>query len=328
MISETNSPLRLSINVAIYNEEENIATLLESLAGQTHLPDEIIFVDDGSTDATAKIIGEYANKNPRIKYIYQKNSGPAAARNNAWQHANADICLFTDGDCVPQKNWVEKMLRCFTDDTIGAVAGTYKTENNSSLLARFIGYEIAYKYRNVRGSVDFHGTYNLAIRRKVLTEIGGFNEKFITAEDADLTYRISDKYTIFFTPESIVGHYHPKKFWGYMGNQIKRGEDRVLLYKTHPARISHDTYTGKIIKYQVLAGGLITPSLFLFYPFFHGSFIIPIVLGAFILFASSYSFAFIARNDIRCAMYGVVVQFFRTIAWFIGLVRGVLRYSF
>jgi len=317
--------MKIAINVAVYNESDHINKLLESLLVQTKMPDEIIIVDDGSKDDTAKIIKKFAAENPTIRYLYQKNAGPSAARNNAWKNSAADICIFTDGDCVPQKNWIETMLPYFEDEKVGAVAGTYKTENDDNLLALFVGYEIAWKYEKLRGPVNVHGTYNLAVRKKILEEIGGFNEKFRTAEDADLTYRISEKYTIYFTPESVVGHYHPEKFWAYMKNQEKRGEDRVLLYKHHPNRITNDTYTGKIIKYQVLAGGMLIPSLIFIYPFFKFGFLIPLSIALFILYCSSFSFPYIAKKNISCTLYGIPVQFFRSIAWFFGLIWGIIK---
>ena len=168
----------IAVALGIYDEEDNISSLLQALLGQTLLPDEIIVVDDGSTDRTPEILASFSARNPRIRYISQANSGPAAARNRAWKESQSDFCLFTDGDCVPDADWAERLVVPFTEENVGAAAGTYRTINTQSLLAQFIGCEIAWRYRKVGNYVDCHGTYNLAVRRSILKKLGGFKTRF------------------------------------------------------------------------------------------------------------------------------------------------------
>ena len=131
--------MRVAVLSTIYNEERNIRRLLDSLFCQTRAPDEIILVDDGSTDNTAEVVSAFKNRRPPIRYIQQKNQGPARARNVAWKNSNANICIFTDGDCEPEPDWIETLLKPFDDPNVGASAGTYKTLNPQHLLAEFIG---------------------------------------------------------------------------------------------------------------------------------------------------------------------------------------------
>lgn len=316
-----------SVTLGVYNEEENIEGFIKAVLSQTCLPREIIIVDDGSTDRTAEIIKKYAELYPIIKYIYQKNKGPAAARNNAWKNSNSNICIFTDGDCVPRNNWIEEILKPFNDGKIAAVAGRYETINKNKILSRFIGYEIDYRYRNVKREITAHGSYNLAVKRKILEEIGGFDESYLfpSGEDWDLTYKISKKYTMVFNRLAVVGHYHPEKLIPYLKNQERRGFDRLKIYINHPKMIKGDNYTGKIIKYQVLASAVFVPSLFLIYPFFKFSFLIPIFLLLFLLISSTVSFIYIAKKGLSAALYGMPVQLLRNFAWALGLIRGFLK---
>ena len=316
--------MKIAVTISLYNEERNIAQLLQCLLQQTRLPDEIVMVDDGSSDRTADIIREFSVQNNCIKYIYQKNAGIAVARNKAWRSADADVCVFTDGDCVPEKTWIEYLLRPFDDQQVGAVAGTYKTMNTESLLARFIGQEISWKYRNVTGEINAHGTYNLAVRRVVLEEFGGFNEAFnVSGEDWDLTCRISKQYKIIFVPQAIVGHYHTEEVWGYLKNQMQRGRDRVKIYQEHPEIMSSDSYTPRFIKYQVLAAGLLLPSLLFLYPFFNFSFLIPAVIALFLLGTYCLPFPYYLTRDPTVAFYSIPIQFARSFSWFAGLLRGL-----
>lgn len=319
--------MKVAVVSAVYNEEKHIGRLIESLLAQTRCPDEIIFVDDGSKDGTAKVIETYASRYTLIRLIRNVNQGPAASRNIAWRHASSEMILFTDGDCVPDLNWVETLLRSFTSEDIAAVAGTYRTLNTNNVLARFVGYEIAWRYRNVRGAIDTHGAYNLAVRRRVLEEMNGFDETYKkpSGEDFDLTYRITQKYKMLFAPDAIVAHSHPESFGWYMKNQVERGFDRIKLYNAHPEKRIGDVYTGKIVKYQVLAAGFLPFSIF-FLPFPVLRWV-PGLLCFFIFLSCLNSFAFIYKQDPPAAWRGVCVQFFRSFAWALGAARGVLRFG-
>lgn len=317
--------MRVAVTIGLYNEARYAEGLIRALLAQTRIIDEIIFVDDGSTDRTGAVIQKHIPQHSQIQYLFQSNQGPAVARNKAWRLATADICVLTDGDCIPEPDWIESLTKEFVSDDVGAVAGTYKTLNPEHLLARFVGWEIAWRYRNVRGSVDVHGSYNLAVRRKVLQEVGGFREDYPlpSGEDWDLTYRISRSYRIIFTPRAVVGHYHPERFWGYMKNQVRRGYDRIKVYRDHPGKMKSDTYTGWIVKYQVLAAGVFFPSLCFLYPVFPASWILPGALLSFLFLSSVISFGYFLEKDPSVAFYSIGVQFCRYFAWFMGALWGV-----
>lgn len=91
-------PLKLSFCVPAYNLEAYIDECLESLTGQTYQNIEIICVDDGSTDASAEELRNWAQRDARIHVITQANAGEGAARNTAIAHATGDYIAFVDGD--------------------------------------------------------------------------------------------------------------------------------------------------------------------------------------------------------------------------------------
>lgn len=320
---------KIAVVCAIYNEGKILPRLLDALLVQTRPLDEIVIVDDGSTDDTPEICRRFCGKHPFIKFYYQKNQGPASARNTGWKKANADICVFTDGDCVPEKNWIENLIIPLADEKNGASAGTYKTLNHENALAKFIGLEIAWRYRKVSGNIDVHGAYNLAVRKKILEEMGGFKEDYPkpSGEDWDLTYRISKKYPIIFVPTAIVGHEHPEKLIPYLANQMRRAYDRIKVYRTHPEKISGDVYTGRIIKYQIIAAGLFIPSLFLLLPWFPFGFLIPSTLFLFLAMVTLIPFSYLFKNDPKIAFYGIWIQWLRSFAWFAGALAGFIKFG-
>ncbi len=100
-MSDMASPERISVILPVYNGEQFLAEAIQSVLDQTLLPDEIIAVDDGSTDRTALIIAEFSAKAPvPIRYAYQENQGPAAARNHGLHLAQGELIAFQDADDV------------------------------------------------------------------------------------------------------------------------------------------------------------------------------------------------------------------------------------
>lgn len=100
----------ISIVVPIYNVEKWLHECLHSLVNQTLSSIEIICVDDGSTDGSAAIVGQYMELDPRIKLIQQKNSGSAIARKRAVENATGKYFLFVDPDDYLALNACEKLL--------------------------------------------------------------------------------------------------------------------------------------------------------------------------------------------------------------------------
>lgn len=99
----------LSVVIPAYNAGDFIAETLESVFAQTYRPLEIIVVDDGSTDSTAEVVKNYLQRNDNgtnLRYIYQLNSGPSAARNNGIKSSTGKYVAFLDADDL----WPEDKL--------------------------------------------------------------------------------------------------------------------------------------------------------------------------------------------------------------------------
>ncbi len=234
----------ISVVVPAFNCESSIQKTLTAINQQTYKGRrEVIVVDDGSTDKTAAVVQSF----PSITYLYQKNAGPASARNRGARAATADFIFFTDSDCLPQPNWIEKTMQGFSSDAIAVVAGSYGIANPENLLARGIHAEILFRHQTLMPDyVKSFGSYNFCIRKKVFEAVGGFNESYphASGEDNDLSYRILNAgYRIFFKKDSLVDHYHPTVFKKYMREQFRHGFWRVKMYADHPHMAQGDDYT-------------------------------------------------------------------------------------
>lgn len=103
----------ISIVIPVYNKEDYIIRCMESLEQQTFQDYEVILVDDGSTDSSAKVIKGYL-ADPRIHYIYQENAGVSAARNRGLNSAVGDWIAFVDPDDYLKPEYLEKLLAHIT----------------------------------------------------------------------------------------------------------------------------------------------------------------------------------------------------------------------
>lgn len=236
--------LKISVVLAAYNSDKTISATIEALLAQSWQGDslEIIVVDDGSTDQTANV-----TKNYPIKYLHQENKGPAAARNYGWKSARGEIICFTDSDCVPEKEWVSKIIKEYTSDDIAGVGGSYDIVNSDNLLARCVHEEIIQRHMKSPRQVNYLGGFNVSYRRSVLEEVCGFDESYTEAsgEDNELAYKIAKRgYNLIFNKDIKVGHFHPTKLSAYLRRQMKHGFWRVKLYRDHPDMTRGDVYAG------------------------------------------------------------------------------------
>ena len=263
--------------VPAYNAEKHIRQCLDALTRQDYPANRyrIIVVNDGSLDATATIV---ENEYPSVSLLSQENAGPASARNTGAVSTKSDLLLFTDSDCVPRRDWVSRMVSSFTDLSVMAVKGAYRT-NQRKLVARFCQVEFEERYEMLKrvDSIDMVDTYSAGYRRALFQELGGFDTRFPTAdsEDTELSYRLSEMgHRMVFNPCAIVTHLdHPASLARYGKVKFGRGYWRMRVYKMYPHKAVKDSYTPQSLKLQVLTlflamaalplGGLVPAAVFL-----------------------------------------------------------------
>ncbi len=312
-----------SIVIPAYNSATTISYLIEACLNQS-VKSEIIIVDDGSTDNTADII-----KNYPVQYIYQNNSGPGAARNTGWQAAAGDIICFTDSDCVPETDWVKKILGKYTSEDIGAAGGSYDIQNKESLLAECIHEEILQRHDKIPAETNFLGSFNVSYRKNVLEKVGGFNGSFRTAsgEDNDLAYRVKKAgFKLIFDKNIKVGHYHQSKLSKYLKEQYRHGYWRMMLYKKHPDMAKGDSYAGILDFLQPPLASAIAGVLLI--SLFNPSMLYVLLLLIGVLFMLQFPVALraVARNKHFSYLYILFAFFLRAFARALGMIKGIMRF--
>ncbi len=315
-----------SVIIPAYNASATIDQTLRALGAQDFKqPFEVIVVNDGSTDQTARIIA----KHPHVTLINQKNAGPACARNTGASHAKGEFLCFTDSDCIPHPDWISLLINGFRDESVAAVCGSYGIANNNSLLARGIHAEIIYRHSHlVPDFPKVFGSYNFCIRKSVFDHLGGFDTKYRNAsgEDNDLSYRVNrlDK-KIYFERKALVDHYHTTQVVKYLKEQFRHGFWRTAMYADHPQMVKGDSYTFWKDMVEVPISALVVLCLMLVIVGFMtiNSFIYFLIFP-FLIFEIIFSLIMM-KNKFESFYYGFII-FFRAFARTFGLSTGILYF--
>lgn len=196
---QENAPLkqreeeRVSVLIPAYNEEKNIRGTLVSILESTHLPDEILVLDDGSSDKTAARAREVAKYYPnRIRVISLSNGGKASALNAGASNATGGILVAIDGDTVLDRFAIQALLYRFRDPMVGAVAGKVVPIESGGIFEKLQYLEYLVGQNIDKAALSRFGAVNVvpgaigAWRRELLLELGGYSKDTLV-EDQDLT---------------------------------------------------------------------------------------------------------------------------------------------
>lgn len=322
--------------IPTYNAERVVSSVIKSLLEQNYPKNhyEIIIVDDGSTDRTVEV----ASKFP-IRVIKNKHHGPAFQRNFGAKKAKGGILLFTDSDCIPEKDWIKNMVKPFENPGVVGVSGTYKTLNKKSFMARFSGYEIKKSHLGMQKqeSIDFIGTFSAGYRKNIFMKFGGFSTKFKTSsgEDPELSYRIAKSgLKMVFQQTAVVAHPHPATLWKYLKQKYQRAFWRNWMYWSGHADklVSGDSYTSKLLFPQIFLSSIVAlffPSLFLFG--FNPISIIGMIIVSFISIAFLLNLDFLIflwKIEKKQAFLAPIIYALRNLFCIIAIVHGMVKYIF
>jgi glycosyltransferase involved in cell wall biosynthesis len=195
MIEQEASPvfdLYVSVVIPVYNDAAALKLCLDALEKQTYPKKsfEVIVVDNNSDDRIDPLVEEYA----RTVLTYEKQPGSYAARNKGLSIARGDIIAFTDSDCIPAADWIEKGVSNFLQtDNCGLVAGKIKLMfRNADRPTPVEIYEslTAFDQKNKVESFMHGVTANLFTHRSVFARVGIFNPELKSGGDVEWGKRV------------------------------------------------------------------------------------------------------------------------------------------
>lgn len=209
--------MKVSVAIPAYNCAATIQATLESVLQQTAPPDEILVLDDGSTDNTASVVNSYR---PRVTLFQQKNSGAACARNALCERAQGDLIAFIDSDDIWNPSYLEVQRRLFRNYP-NAVAfftghvnfvghGNYQWDTNSldagSSVELIDPLDFFERYNRATG--PFASMSYCCVPKRALMQIGNkpFCEKVSGVEDSYLFYLLALSGPVVYASKPLVAY--------------------------------------------------------------------------------------------------------------------------
>lgn len=172
--------MTISVIVPVYNGGELLARAVTSVLKQTRPPDELILVDDGSTDGRARVV---ARMGASIRYIHQKNGGCSAARNSGLAHASGEWITFLDADDFWPLDAISAHLQCLRQHPHAQIVGGVTQVMRPTVTGEFEPSEFCRPLLNLSA---------MLFRGSVFSKVGLFSETLRRSGDFDWFVRAQE----------------------------------------------------------------------------------------------------------------------------------------
>lgn len=228
---KSDSQAKVTILLAMFNEEYTIGTALNSLSYLTYENFDVVVVDDKSEDESVTIVMRWMTAHPTIKtrlIQLPENVGKAAALNEAIKVIHADFVLATDADATLAPGSIQQLLASVTNDRIGAVTGKPIVRNRTTLLGRLQALEYVVIIDRIKRAQDsfYGGIMTVAgvislYRTDALRDVGGFDSAAMT-EDIDITWRLKkNNWQVHYNPKALVYILVPETLKGFFKQRTR-----------------------------------------------------------------------------------------------------------
>lgn len=196
--------MKTGLYIPCFNAEKTIQLCLEAVFRQTYPIEEVIVVDDGSTDETVKLASRYP-----VKVIKQnENLGLAVARNTAIRNTRSEFIASLDADCAPEPDWLKYLMEKFDSPKIAGAGGKLLERNSSSVFDLWRSVHMRQYWEHNETFPLFLFGSNTVFRKEALVNIGFYAENYRSNyEDVDISIRLKNSnYTLVYESKAIVHH--------------------------------------------------------------------------------------------------------------------------
>lgn len=177
----------ISCIVAVFNGERYLKEALDSILAQTYRPLEIIVADDGSTDGTKAVVASYGEK---VRYLWQPNAGPAAARNFGLSQARGEFMAFLDADDLWNADKLTRQKACFEARPELEMCVTHAQNFWTPELHE---EEVRFRDHRLAKPLPCYLTQALLARWTVFDKLGRFKADFRHVHDSEWFFRASER---------------------------------------------------------------------------------------------------------------------------------------
>jgi glycosyltransferase involved in cell wall biosynthesis len=223
---------KIALISAVLNEGSNIRALLESIERQTCCPDEVIFVEGGSTDNTLAILQEFQTRLP-LKILVRPNTNISQARNHAIRATTSDIIAATDAGLVLADDWLELLTQPLLDNPeLGVVGGFFKVDAHS-YFEMAMGAAVTRLLDEINPNTFLPGSRSIAYRKSVWEAVGGYPEWLDYGEDLVFIMHIKALIGHFEFRPAVV-HFRPRESFREFFKQYyhyARGDGKADLWR-------------------------------------------------------------------------------------------------
>lgn len=251
---------RVSVIVCTARGSATLVACLDSLVALNYPDFEVILVNDGEDVRVAEIAATY----DAVIHLPVEHAGLGAARNTGAAAASGEIFVYTDDDCTVEPDWLNWMVRLFSEESVGCAGGPNIAPRPESPTRAVVtaapGAAVQVLLSQTRA--EYLPGCNFAVRKSVFEKLGGFNAVFTAAgSDVDFCWRArSAGYELAFHPSAFVWHRRRYSYGGYLRQQIAHGLAEAGLMAVHRDRFKG--LSGAIWDGQLYAsrprGGIIT----------------------------------------------------------------------
>ena len=206
----------VSVMIPAWNEGVGLIHTIESLLRSEYRKFEIVVVNDGSTDDSDEKMCKFLrkhmtshNKDIKIRYRYQENSGKGGALNHAIATAKGEILISIDADCSVDPQAIGEFVKIFKDPAVDGAVGNVKigNRNNTVGIVQYLEFLFSFYFKRadaLLGTIYIIGGAAGAFRKSVFERLGGYSTTNLT-EDIELTVRMQDAgMKIEFASEAVV----------------------------------------------------------------------------------------------------------------------------
>lgn len=252
--------MTVAVVIPCRNEQVHIGALLNAIAGQTRVPDEIVIVDDGSRDETRARITAWGEAHEalaaRIRVIDGPGRGPGPAMNAGIRATQADIIVRLDGHCVPEARYLERSCLALAQPRVGVVGGVWRVVPGArTQMARAIAAVVSHPagsggaaYRHANRPGPEHEPVDTvpfgAFRRDLWERLEGYDEALRANEDYDFNYRVRREGWLVLLDRGVVAAYAARptlrllwrqyQRYGYWKAHMLRKAPRALAFRQIP----------------------------------------------------------------------------------------------